>query len=316
MIYCRVSTVEQTQNLSLPTQEARCREYCERAGLTVARVFVDAGESAKTANRPQLQKMLSYCREQKCSIRAVVVYQLNRFSRDSRDHHVLRGLLLGLGISVRSVTEPIDDTSTGKLMESMFAALAQWDNDVRGERTKAGMSEAGRRGRFPFRPLGYRNGSRALGEPSLVPDADLGPLVTRAFEHYASTKSLKSDILRTFAALGLKGRNGRAITPQTLDRMFRNPIYVGRVVVKGWKLDVRGDFVPLVSADVFRQVQLKLSSSSQAEPRKTLRNDFPLRRFVRCATCDTKLTGELVNGSCGPALRLLSLPAVRPGKGH
>ena len=48
------------------------------------------------------------------------------------DHFALRSLLKSLGISLRSATEPIDDTSTGELMEGVLAAFAQFDNDVRG----------------------------------------------------------------------------------------------------------------------------------------------------------------------------------------
>ena len=58
VIYCRVSTKEQTQNLSLPTQRAACEAYCRRQGMEVLRVFTERGESAKTADRPQLQAML------------------------------------------------------------------------------------------------------------------------------------------------------------------------------------------------------------------------------------------------------------------
>ena len=54
--YARVSTKEQVENLSLPTQLERCREYCERAGLAVAQEFVDQGESAKTTDRREFQR--------------------------------------------------------------------------------------------------------------------------------------------------------------------------------------------------------------------------------------------------------------------
>jgi hypothetical protein len=49
----------------------------------------------------------------------------------------LRAHLKSLGISLRSATEPIDDTSTGKLMEGVLAAFAQFDNDVRLDRPHA-----------------------------------------------------------------------------------------------------------------------------------------------------------------------------------
>ena len=62
--------------------------------------------------------------------------QLQRCGRTVRTRVVH---LKSLGISLRSATEPIDDTSTGKLMEGVLAAFAQFDNDVRSERTLAGM---------------------------------------------------------------------------------------------------------------------------------------------------------------------------------
>src|SRR5687768_4446898 len=109
IIYCRVSTKEQTQNLSIPTQLRACREYCARHGLAVAHEFIEAGESAKTADRTQLKALLAYCREQKGKVQALVVYNLSRFARDRHDHVVIRAQLYRLGVTLRSVTEPIDD---------------------------------------------------------------------------------------------------------------------------------------------------------------------------------------------------------------
>ena len=50
----------------------------------------------------------------------VVVVNLTRFARDKYDHFALRSHLQSLGISLRSATEPIDDTSIGKLMEGVL----------------------------------------------------------------------------------------------------------------------------------------------------------------------------------------------------
>ena len=95
----------------------------------------------------------------------MVVFNLMRFARDEYDHFALRSHLQSLGISLRSATEPIDDTSTGKLMEGVLAAFAQFDNDVRSDRTRAGMRAALELGRWVFKaPLGYLNAPRAFGK--------------------------------------------------------------------------------------------------------------------------------------------------------
>src|SRR5262245_31834803 len=68
---------------------------------------------------------------------------------------VAHATLKSLGISLRSATEPIDDTSTGKLMEGVLAAFAQFDNDVCSDRTRAGMKAALELGRWVFlAPIG------------------------------------------------------------------------------------------------------------------------------------------------------------------
>ncbi len=67
-------------------------------------------------------------------------------------------LLSKYGIKVKSVTEPTDDTPAGKLHEQMMAVFAEFDINLRADRTVTGMKAAVEKGRFPHRaPLGYRN---------------------------------------------------------------------------------------------------------------------------------------------------------------
>jgi site-specific DNA recombinase len=113
VIYSRVSTKEQTQNLSLETQESVCRAYCERQGLEIDRVFVEQGESAKTAERTELIKLLAYCRAKKDQVQHVVVYRIDRFSRQRYDHAVLVAQLAKNGVTLKSATEPISNDAAG-----------------------------------------------------------------------------------------------------------------------------------------------------------------------------------------------------------
>lgn len=73
VIYVRVSTKEQTENLSLPTQLRACEEYCRRQGYEVIERFQEEGESAKTTERSQLQNLLKYCHTNKGKVHFVVV---------------------------------------------------------------------------------------------------------------------------------------------------------------------------------------------------------------------------------------------------
>lgn len=73
VIYVRVSTKEQTENRSLPTQLRACEEYCRRQGYEVLDRFHEEGESAKTTDRSQLQNLLTFCRLNKGRVHFVVV---------------------------------------------------------------------------------------------------------------------------------------------------------------------------------------------------------------------------------------------------
>src|SRR3989442_3209354 len=218
VIYIRVSTKE-TENLSLSTQLKSCEEYCERQGFEVLARFREEGESAKTADRTELQKLLHFCLTNKGRVQFVVVFNLTRFAREKYDHFALRAHLKSLGISLRSATEPIDDTSTGKLMEGVLAAFAQFDNDVRSDRTRAGMRAALELGRWTFlAPLGYLNAPKWSGK-SLVPDPERAPLIARAFEDLATGRYTKQEVIDRVSELGLRTRRGLRLSPQSFGQM-------------------------------------------------------------------------------------------------
>ncbi len=234
----------------------------------------------------------------------VVVFNLTRFARDKYDHFALRSHLQSLGISLRSATEPIDDTSTGKLMEGVLAAFAQFDNDLRSDRTRAGMKAALELGRWVFlAPIGYLNAPRTAGR-SLVHDPARAPLVRRAFEEYATGQYTKEQLLKRTRAWGFTNRRGKPLTSQAIGMLLRNQLYAGIVDVPEYGVRVRrGDFEPLISEELFYRVQAILSGRvPTTAPRQRAHPDSPLRGFVRCESCGRSLTGTQ------RVLRLLPLP--------
>ena len=263
VIYIRVSTKEQTDNLSLPTQLRACEEYCRREGFEILERFKEEGESAKTADRTELQRLLKFCRTNKGKVHFVVVFNLTRFARDKFDHFALRSHLKSLGISLRSATEPIDDTSTGKLMEGVLASFAQFDNGVRWiapargcRRLLSGPMDIPRPHRLPQRP------ARDRQEPHAGPRA--APLVRRDSRirdrtiHKARTpqevKSLGLDQPALPSAHIASDRHAAA-----------NHLYAGIVDVPEYGVrGKRGDFEPLISEDLFYRAQRYYPAGSRA----------------------------------------------------
>ena len=298
IVYCRVSTKDQLQNLSLSTQEKACRDYCLNNNYDVEKVFVEQGESAKTADRTELKRLLAYCRQNKGRIHAVIVYSVSRFSRERYSHVVLRAQLASLGITLRSVSEPIDDSSTGKFIEGILSSYAQYDNDVRSERTVTGMKARLERGDWTFKPpLGYSKSVDANGKKSNVPDATTAPLIQKIFELFSTGLYSEEQVRAQVTKLGLASKQGKPVSPETFSRVLRNPFYAGELSVPAWGVRRASNCPALISRETFDRVQVllrgkKLTTSSHFSHHP----DFPLKRFVRCGRCDRPLTASWSRG--------------------
>ena len=287
VIYIRVSSEEQVENFSLKTQEEICRRDAKYKGYEVAQVFREEGKSAKNIiGRPELLKMIEFCRKNKKEVRGVFVYRLDRISRQTSDYLALRKRFYDMGIALISASEPTGNSPTEKLLETVLASFAQHDNDVRSERTKNGM-----RARFLMGlvtnhvPLGYINQSgHATKDPKTF------DLYKKAWDLMTTgNKSLKEmQVLMQEWGLPVAG-------PQTVHHMFRNKFYMGILTSKSYPEEVRGQHTPMVTKEQFYKVQAILDGRNlnpNKMPKYTRDNpDFPLRRIICCGKCGTPFTG-------------------------
>src|SRR5713101_4669243 len=187
VIYCRVSSKEQIEGTSLESQRLACEEYARSNNIGVLKVFIEQGESAKFADRTKLIELLDFCRENKGKVQILLVWKVDRFARNVNDHFNIKASLLKYDVRIVSVTEPIDAKPEGKLMETILAGFAQFDNDVRAARTVQGMHKKLEDGIFPWKaPLGYqsadRNGGKKI-QPD-VPDEPIFGLLKRAWKEF------------------------------------------------------------------------------------------------------------------------------------
>ena len=297
--YVRVSTEEQVQNYSLDTQEREIREFCKRQGVELVEVFREEGESAKTANRPVLKALREKCkRAQKDGINHVVIFKTDRLSRDLQDFLTITKEFLSRGVSLLSPHEIYDSSAAGKMNTNILAVFAQYDNDMRSERTIAGMKEALRRGHWMWKaPLGYLKGSQS-GGPSLIPDPQMAPLVSEAFKRVSNGEG-KSQVLSDLNRMGFKTREGRPVSQQTFNAMLKNPLYSGRVVSEKFGIDTKGDFAAIVPEECFELVQRSMKKLGEMSAKKGDNPKFPFRRWLRCGNCDTHFTASTSRGNGG-----------------
>src|SRR6185295_1114898 len=249
---------------------------------------------------PELQAMLAYCRKHPGWIHFLVVYSIDRLARDQFDHAILRRHFAALGITFRSVSQPIDDSPTGRLMEGVLSAFAQFDNDQKAVKVKASMRAALESGRWMFQaPVGYLSASIG-GRRTLIPDPERASLVAKAFELVASGLCSRTQALKTVTELGLLTRRGRALTPQTFSKVLCHPLYAGRVRAPKFQIDTAASFPALISEETFWKAQGATEGTVPVViARERRRPEFPLRGFIRCERCGRPLTASFSRGKMG-----------------
>lgn len=171
IISCRVSAKEQAEKgYSLEGQEKACCEFAKSQGFEVDRVFIERGESAKTQDRTQLQSFIKYCIQNKKQLSALIIWKLDRLARNLSDQTELLKNFSSLGMRIYSATENNENNATGKLMRNIIGTFAQFENNLKSERTTNGMKQAIQQGRWCWRaPFGYKGSRDDKSKPLIVP---------------------------------------------------------------------------------------------------------------------------------------------------
>jgi site-specific DNA recombinase len=292
VIYTRVSTKEQADNnASLETQKKYCEMYAAKRSLTVIDYFGGTHESAKSDERKEFMRMLKYVKKHK-EIGYIIVYSYDRFSRTGSSGSMITEELKKEGILVCSTTQEVDaSTSSGTFQQDLFFLFSKFDNDIRRDKTIAGVREKLRKGYVSGSiPFGYTNLNPGRGKnPDLIINQD-GELLSRAFDlkfkHNWSNVRISDELKKL----------GWRKTYKELSIYFRNPFYCGVIVsslIPGEIIE--GKHPPVVSKDIFLRINNILAEQrASGYQYDSYEENLPLKQFVHATSCGTNYTGYLV----------------------
>lgn len=282
-IYTRVSTQQQMENdyNSLESQQEKCRAYCELKKYTVYSVYEDGGFSGGNTERPELQRMLQNIQEGK--INCVVIYKMDRLSRNMPDFYKLLELFEEHGASIISVTENIDTShSMGRLLQNMQMSFAQYEREIIADRIRDKMRLRASKGMWNGRrtPYGYKNVDKKL-----VIDPDTAPRVQFMFEFFAGNPSI-SHLREALHKNGWYNSKGNKWSKTVLDHILKNKVYIG--LIKCNEKYYEGIHEPIIDKVLFQRVQ-NLQPNRSHSCTKSHR-EFILKGILRCAHCGTSLS--------------------------
>ena len=306
LIYLRVSTKEQAckdetaEGYSIPAQREACLRHISERGWDVADEFIDAGESARSADRPNLKAMLR--RVANGDVGAIVVHKIDRLARNIEDHVAIRAALRKYGCQLVSVTENIEDTASGKLVEGIHALMAEFYSANLASEIKKGLTQKAKMGGWPQRaPIGYLNKrERVLGQElaTVILDPQRALLVREMFRLYASGDYSLSELQAVMTQKGLTSpmarSAGRPVALSRIAELLADPFYAGEVVWDG--VSYPGQHKPLVSRGLFDQVQQVLRTHNKAGTRQR-RHDHYLKGLLYCDQCGNRLSLTLAKGT-------------------
>ena len=308
--YIRVSTREQAQRggseegFSLPAQREANKRKAQSMGALVVKEFADRGESARSANRPELQKMLAYLKEDG-GIDYVIVHKLDRLARNRADDVEINRAFEEAGVRLVSTSENIDQTPGGMLLHGIMSSIAEFYSRNLANEVIKGMGEKARNGgTLGKAPLGYVN-VRARDENgrevrTIALDEERAPLVRLAFTEYATGNWTVRQLADHLNTLGLTipptpRRPAKPITATRLHEILRHPYYKGIVTFQG--VEYPGKHEPLVDSQTWQTVQAILASRRYGE-RQRIHNHF-LKSTVVCGQCGARLSVQNAKNSKG-----------------
>lgn len=292
VIYTRVSSASQEDNTSLESQKAECERYALRKGYNVIEYFGGTYESAKTDDRKEFNKMIQFVKRSK-NIAYIIVYSYERFSRSGiSGAKIVQDLMMEHGIMTLAASQDLDPTTAaGQLQQNMLFIFGKMDNDMRRDKTTTGMREVIRKGYFPWNPpIGYSNLSKGRAVDQRIVVNEQGKILRKAFEWKANLGMENATIVRKLAELGLKTNE------KTLGHVLSNPFYCGIIVSSLLPGEIiEGKHEAMISRELFLKVN-NIVSDNRNHPvsHKEEDENLPLKRFMRCANCDTPMTGYLV----------------------
>jgi len=263
LAYCRVSTEEQAEEgFSIEGHADKLRAYSALRDLGEVVVIADPGRSGKDMKRPGLQELLAAVEAGHVS--HVIVWRLDRLSRNLADLILLADRFGELGVALHSVSENLDlSSASGRMFYNILGTFAQYFREQLSENVRMGNERAVKEGRWINRPkTGYD-----LIDGALVPNAD-AVRIQEVFRLRGERVSYRIISERT------------GLNYSTVSSILKSEIYLGRVFLKDkWH---PGRHEPIISQEEWRAAHVGLAKGVQ--PARDV-----LSGRVRCGMCGKRM---------------------------
>ncbi len=295
-VVTRISTDELNQPYSLEAQAAGLDAFvASQPGHTITHRFVDQASGATLA-RPGLQAALAAAKTGQFDV--LLVYRIDRLTRSIVGLMSIVEELDAAGVALRSATEPIDTQGpVGRMLLQLLGIFAEFERGLLIDRITKGFERKAARGEWLGGPgpYGYQLDSASK---TLTVEAGEAAVVRAIYARYTDERSGAPGLAHWLNDTGRRSRRGRLWSTQTVLRVLRNPVYVGKIV-HGEDLH-EGKHEPILDEATFARAQLLLQAGSAESPAvRPNSSDYLLSGLLRCTACHGAYVGAGAHGRGG-----------------
>ena len=283
IIYARYSSDSQTEQ-SIEGQLRVCREYAQNNDILIVDTYIDRAMTGTNDMRPDFQRMLKDSAKRQWEV--VLVYKLDRFSRDKYEMTIHKHTLKENGVKLVSAMENIPDSPEGIILESLLEGMNQYYSAELAQKINRGLKESWMKGQTTGgKPVfGYD----VVDKKCIINEYESG-IILEAFTKYAQGYKANA-IVEIFKEKGYRRKNGMPIGEKYLYSLFHDVRYTGIVEHQGVVYDKI--FPRIISDELWQAVSAINDENKIAPSRKKEIFDFILSGKLICGDCKHRMGGE------------------------
>ena len=291
VIYARYSSDKQTEQ-SIEGQIHVCNDFATRNDIIVVDTYIDRAMTGTNDNRKDFQRMLKDSSKKAWDY--VLVYKLDRFSRNKYETAMHKKTLRDNGIKLLSAMENIPETPEGIILESLLEGMAEYYSAELSQKVKRGMRELRTKGNYMggYLLYGYKKDGKKV-----VLDEEKSNIVKYIYDEYLHGTYIKT-IIENLTAKGIYHR-GKPFAVNTIHHMLENEKYTGSFECNGERVD--NIFPPIITRETFLLVQEKKNKNKYGSHNPEI--VYLLKSKLFCGYCGKSMSAETGSSRAGDTLR-------------
>lgn len=303
VIYARYSCDNQTEQ-SIEGQLHVCGEFATKNDICILNTYIDRAMTGTNDNRPSFRQMIkdSECKEWDF----ILVYKLDRFSRNRYESATHKHTLKNNGVKVLSATEHIPDTPEAIIFESMIEGMNEYYSAELSQKVRRGMNETRQKGNFTGGHLIY--GYKKDGKKVVI-DEEKAEVVRYIYNEYANDIYVK-DIIASLTAKGILN-HGKPFAKNTIHHILENEKYSG--IYHYGNEEFTNIYPQIVPTEIYNKIRAKSAKNQKGSRSPDI--IYLLRGKLKCGYCGKPITAEAGTAKNGNKIRYYKCSGRKNGSG-